>query len=441
MKEANIFRYITAVLLALILLIFIILFSACTPDNNDDEPSKTDENTVVLTFNATVANGIPQGTNVSIGSSLNTWNPKNAEWFAKQIDETHFSLTVTLDKKFIGQEIEYKWTLQYPNSTGNGWEYTENASGSGLYGNRKYKIKENDNVINDTVSFPNDAIKIESTLSCGKLETIELSMPQFPGRKRTIRVWLPEGYDAKDSTKKYSVLYMHDGQNLFDAATSFLGEWEVDETLTKLMKAGYESTIVVGIDNGELERFNELSPSWNLSALGKDYITAPAGEKYAEFVVNTVKPYIDEHFNTKPQCEYTGIGGSSMGGIMSLYMAMKYADIFDYGIIFSPAMHVYEEDVLTKFFGEYNFDTMQNLPKLYLFAGAQKGGSESGTPYDETCITKYVDIIKKQLTDKNYPDENIGTLIDQNACHIESDWAKNFPSALEWLSEVRKNHD
>ncbi|MDE7453276.1 MAG: hypothetical protein K2N22_02590, partial [Clostridia bacterium] len=382
MKKFRFFHSIIAAVSALFLSLSLTAFGACTSDNDDTEPDGTDEAALVLTFNAAVANGIPQGTNISIGSSLNSWNPKDTEWFAERTDETHFTLSVTLDKQSIGQEIEYKWTLQYPNSTGNGWEYTENTAGSGLYGNRKYKIKDKDNVINDTVSFPNEAVKVESTLTCGKLEIIEMSMPQFSGRKRTIRVWLPEGYDANDSEKKYSVLYMHDGQNLFDAATSFLGEWEVDETLTKLMKAGYESTIVVGIDNGELERFNELSPKWELSTMGKNYISNPAGDKYADFIVNTVKPYIDEHFNTKPQREYTGIGGSSMGGIMSLYMVMKYADVFDYSIIFSPAMHVYNDNVLTKFFNDYNFETMQNLPKLYLFAGAQRGGSESGTPYD-----------------------------------------------------------
>lgn len=406
-----------------------------------NKPEETAEDTLTLTFNATVEDGIPQGTNVSIGSSLNTWNPKDSEWFAVKLDETHFSISVSLDREYIGQEIEYKWTLQYPDSEGNGWEFSENAAGSGLYGNRKYKIKETDNVIDDTVSFPSKPEEIKSTLTYGKLETIEMSMPQFSdGRKRTIRVWLPEGYDAEDSEKKYSVLYMHDGQNLFDAATSFLGEWEVDESLTKLMKEGYESTIVVGIDNGELERFNELSPGWELSTLGKGYISNPAGEKYADFIVNTVKPYIDGHFNTNPQREYTGIGGSSMGGIMSLYMAMEYADVFDYGIIFSPAMHVYQDGVLEKFFGKYDFASMQDLPKLYLFAGAETGGSEPGTPYDEACITKYVEIIKNHLTDRNYPEGNIGTLIDQDAYHIESDWAKKFPIALQWLSKVRENH-
>ena len=433
MKKSRIINCITAV-------VFSFILSILTVSCGGADATVPESNTVTLTFNAIVAGGIPQGTNVSIGSNLNTWNPKDTEWFAIQLDDTHFSLVVSLDKEYIGQDIEYKWTLQYPNSNGNGWEYSEISSGSSLFGNRKYTIKETDNMINDNVSFPSEPEEVKSTLTCGKLETFEMSMPQFSdGRKRTIRVWLPDGYDAEDGEKKYSVLYMHDGQNLFDAATSFLGEWEVDESLTKLMKAGYESTIVVGIDNGASERFNELSPKWKLSALGNGYISAPAGDKYADFIVNTVKPYVDEHFNTKPQREHTGVGGSSMGGIMSLYMAMEYADVFDYGIIFSPALHVYQDDALEKFLDKYDFASMQDLPKLYLFAGAKTGGSQPGSPYDEACITKYVDIIKNSLTGKSYPNGKIGTLIDQNAYHIESDWAKNFPTAMQWLGKARES--
>lgn len=428
MKKAHIVHSLVAVLLSLIL-----LFSAVSTG------ASAAENTVTITFNATVANGIPQGAELSIGSSLNTWNPKNTQWYATQLDQTHFCLAVSVSSEYIGQEIEYKWTLQYPDSGGNGWEHTENPVGTGEYGNRKYTVKEADNVINDNVSFPNNSGGSNSTVTGGKLDIIEIEMPQFSdGRTRKIRVWLPDGYDPSDREKKYSVLYMHDGQNLFDAATSFIGEWEVDESLTRLMKNGYESTIVVGIDNGELLRFNELCPSWELNTLGRQYISSPAGEKYADFIVNTVKPYIDENYNTRPQREHTGIGGSSMGGIISLYMAMEYADIFDYGIIFSPAMHIYNDNVLEDFLDNYDFTTMKNLPKLYIFAGALTGGSDPGTPYDEACISKYVDIIKNALTDRNYPKQIIGALVDRNGYHIESTWAKFFPIALGWLSTVRE---
>lgn len=426
MKTKRIVRSVTAVILSLILTLSVASIGVSAAD------------TVTITFNATVANSIPQGTKISIGSTLNGWNPKDTSWFAAQLDETHFRLTVSVSSKYIGQEIEYKWTLQHPDNTdGNGWEYPENSSGTEGFGNRKFTVQASNNVLNDTVTFPDKAIKINETLTRGTLDTIEMEMPQFSdGRTRTIRVWLPDGYDPNDAEKKYSVLYMHDGQNLFDASTSFLGEWEVDESLSKLMDEGYESTIVVGIDNGEDKRFNELSPSWELSTLGKNYISAPVGEKYADFIVNTVKSYIDRHYNTKPQREYTGIGGSSMGGIMSMYMAMEYSDVFDYGIVLSPAMHVYNDDVLDKFFDSYNFNTMKHLPKIYLFAGAKTAGSEPGSAYDEACITKYVDIIKNDLTDRGYPGQIIGTLIDENECHLESAWAKILPKALQWLKSV-----
>ncbi len=189
-------------------------------------------------------------------------------------------------------------------------------------------------------------------------------------------------------------------------------------------------------ENHKSQRFNELSPKWDRSAMGKQYISSPAGDKYADFIVNTVKPYIDEHYNTKPQCRYTGIGGSSMGGIISLYMAIEYSEVFDYGIVFSPAMHVYADDILDKFFNNYDFKSMKSLPRIYLFAGGETGGSDPGTPYDETCITKYVDIIKDNLVSRNYPEQMIGTMIDKNLSHIESTWAKIFPNALKWLSDT-----
>ncbi len=399
------------------------------------------KNAVTLSFQATVAKGVPQGTKVSIGSELNEWDPRDSAWYATQLDETHFSLDITLGGEWIGREIAYKWTLQYPESTGNGWEYYENVSAAAAdaSGNRTYRIKRGANQINDAVTFPDRREESKGTVTCGTLEVIEMDMPQFSdGRKRKIRVWLPDGYDEADRSKRYSVLYMHDGQNLFDAATSFLGEWKVDESLTRQMKAGYESTIVVGIDNGESERFNELSPSWALSDLGKEYISAPAGEKYAEFIVSTVKPYIDAHYNTDPRREKTGVGGSSMGGIISLFMAIKYAHVFDYGIIFSPALHVYEQDALDRFFERYSF-TVPQLPKLYLFAGEKRGGSQAASPYDESCISQYVGSVKENLMGRNYPGQLIGTCTDPNGYHNENTWAKAFPSALQWLSEVRGN--
>ena len=121
------------------------------------------------------------------------------------------------------------------------------------------------------------------------------------GRERTIRLYLPPGYDA--STKRYPVLYMHDGQNLFDDATSYVGEWGVDEALDALAADGLE-LIVVGIDHGGEKRFNELSP------VSHPRFGAGENRQYTDFVVNVLKPHIDATYRTRPEREHTGIMGS-----------------------------------------------------------------------------------------------------------------------------------
>ncbi|WP_439647427.1 alpha/beta hydrolase [Brucepastera parasyntrophica] len=155
-----------------------------------------------------------------------------------------------------------------------------------------------------------------STLTRGRLDILTFDMPQFgDNRKRKVRVWLPDNYRQEDTGTKYPVMYMHDAQNLFDAYTSFMGEWEVDESLGKMMDAGYSGAIVVGIDNGESLRFNELSPPWERNSMGATYIGDPAGNKYASFIIETVKPYIDGHYNTKSEARFTGIGGVQWAGL------------------------------------------------------------------------------------------------------------------------------
>ena len=148
------------------------------------------------------------------------------------------------------------------------------------------------------------------------------------GRERTIRLYLPPGYDASDA--RYPVLYMHDGQNLFDDATSYVGEWGVDEALDALAAEGL-ALIVVGIDHGGEKRFNELSP-WANPRFGPG-----ENAQYTDFVVNVVKPYIDAHYRTRPQREHTGIMGSSMGGIASHYALYAHGATFSKAGIFSPA--------------------------------------------------------------------------------------------------------
>ena len=175
----------------------------------------------------------------------------------------------------------------------------------------------------------------EKKLASGKLISIKNFESKFV-LPRNIDIWLPEGYD-QDSNTKYSVLYMQDGQNLFDPALSYGGiEWQVDETLTRLMnKDSIRKVIVVGIWNSP-KRFLEYDPykafeklpSKIKTQLEKEYNGRPLSDQYLQFMVSELKPYIDDHFRTKNDRNNTFVAGSSMGGLISMYALFEYANIF-----------------------------------------------------------------------------------------------------------------
>jgi len=162
----------------------------------------------------------------------------------------------------------------------------------------------------------------------GNIITFKMKIPQLDNRERRIWVYLPPDYNQ--SNRRYPVLYMHDGQNLFDQATSFAGEWQVDETLERLFKEKGFAIIVVGIDNGGERRIDEYSP-W----VNSEYGRGGEGDAYVRFIVETLKPYIDSKYRTLPN--ETGIMGSSLGGLISIYAGFKYPEVFKYVGAMSPA--------------------------------------------------------------------------------------------------------
>src|SRR5688572_7394439 len=153
-------------------------------------------------------------------------------------------------------------------------------------------------------------------------------MPQLQ-RSRRIWLYLPPEYSA--SGKSYPVIYMHDGQNLFDATTAFGGaEWGIDETLNTVKN----KCIIVGIDNGGAKRINEYNFYDN------EQHGAGEGRAYVSFIVDTLKPYIDKTYRTLADRDHTFTAGSSLGGLISFYAAMWYPQVFGGGGIFSPAFWI-----------------------------------------------------------------------------------------------------
>jgi len=157
---------------------------------------------------------------------------------------------------------------------------------------------------------------------------------------RNVDVWLPPGYDQEDSTR-YPVIYMHDGQNLFDPALSFIGvDWGIDETMTRLIGENrIRKAIVVGIWNTP-KRYPEYMPQMPVEAVadgepfkivgigGELYSNQIVSDNYLRFLVKELKPFVDEKFRTLPGRANTFIMGSSMGGLISAYAMSEYPDVF-----------------------------------------------------------------------------------------------------------------
>ena len=245
------------------------------------------------------------------------------------------------------------------------------------------------------------------------------------GNKRKIRVFLPEGYAR--SKEKYPVLYLNDGQNLFDPATSQFGglEWGVDETVLSLIRRRrIEPLIVVGIDNaGKRMRANEYLPWEDI------YLTPPVkepnGTKYPDFITKEVMPFVEKKYRIKEGAEFTGIGGSSYGALISLYTVLQAPDVFGRVLLESPSFYVDDARVLKM------SETAQGFPaKVYLGVGTNETGKKTCDPSDEsheavTDVRRLADILKEKTTLKVF--------VEPCAVHNEAAYGRRFATALEFL--------
>jgi len=229
-----------------------------------------------------------------------------------------------------------------------------------------------------------------------------------------IWVYLPPNYT--ETSKKYPVIYMHDGQNLFDNATSYIGEWEIDESLNSLFKKTGKGFIVVGIENGGTERINEYTP-WKNEKYG-----GGKGDIYINFIVNTLKPYIDKTYRTKKQQKHTGLIGSSLGGLISYYGGLKYPETF--GKIGALSTSFWFSNKVTNF-TKNNGNTKK--VKLFLLVGEKEG-------YDMVSGTKKTE---KLLLETGFKPSNLTFKINPEGNHNEVFWKSEFSEVVSWLYNIK----
>jgi predicted alpha/beta superfamily hydrolase len=185
---------------------------------------------------------------------------------------------------------------------------------------------------------------------------------------RDVLVYLPPAYEV-DRRRRYPVLYLHDGQNLFDGATSFIrgAEWQVDETAQRLIGGGgIEPLIIVGVYNSGKDRVEEYTPT----ADARHKVGGKA-DLYGRMLVEELKPFIDSEYRTRPDAKHTGLGGSSLGGLVSLYLALKYPQTFGRVAVVSPSVW-WDDRIILR-----HVEALKRRPRLrvWLDMGTKEGGS------------------------------------------------------------------
>ena len=238
---------------------------------------------------------------------------------------------------------------------------------------------------------------------------------EIPQLKTTRRIWIYLPKDYETSHKKYEVMYLQDAQNLFDDATSYAGEWQVDETLNKIFEKTGKSLIVVGIDNGGEKRIEELSPYKNAKYGGGN------GDNYVKFIVETLKPFIDKNYRTKPQRKYTTIGGSSLGSLISVYAAVKYPETFGKVLAFSSAFWFNAKE-LNEFISSSKVNLKQQ--KYYFIQGK----------HEDEDMEEQTKRVIENLKSKNVKPKNIFLKINEDGKHNEMYWRREFEGAVLWLN-------
>ena len=237
---------------------------------------------------------------------------------------------------------------------------------------------------------------------------------------RDVVVWLPPGYD--DETRRYPILYMHDGQNLFDPDTAFQRgqHWRVGETAGELIAAGtIEPLIVVGIHNTGTTRIEEYTPTAD-ARLGGGLADA-----YGRLIVEELKPFIDRNYRTLPEASHTGLGGSSLGGLVSLHLGYKYPNVFGRLAVLSPSVWWDRRAILRT--------VRSTRPKPPLKVWVDMGTAEGRRGLDDARL------LKAALVGAGFVEgRDLHYAEYEGATHSEGAWATRFGPMLEWLYPVAR---
>ena len=332
------------------------------------------------------------------------WYPDIEAYRMTQVSPGQFVFRFP-DHQTLPSVLEYKYTR-------GSWQEAELDSMGQAPANRHVKPTKK-RIVRDSVPF----WKKRNQPSLDAYQPIVEILPEglrigSLKRSRKIHVLLPASY-ATQPTRRYPVLYLTDAQNLYGQGSAY-GNWHIDKRLAVLAAQEGVEVIVVAIEHGDKHRIQEFSPYQN-PKLGKG-----KGRVFVQAVVSQLKPFIDSHYRTLPDRTYTGIGGSSLGGLLASFAGLTFPEVFGRLMVFSPSLWVSNRiffDVI-HFFEPY--DT-----RLYLYGGGKEGASMVQN------LKALYETIDRQgfATDKL----SVKLQIDPEGEHKEARWGEEFPGALRWL--------
>ncbi len=357
-----------------------------------------------ITFKVAVPKDTPINATVYISGDFENWSGGNSKYALQKKDSFYY---ITLPK--ISPTIQYKFTLGT-------WNTVEKNNQNNDIENRRYTFsKLKDTLLVPIVAWNTATKKTTTSTALSQVHVVKDSMymPQLDSYRK-ILIYLPPNYE-EETTKKYPVVYLQDGQNVFDAKTAYSKEWHADESLNNLYHNEGIEVIAVAIYNGGNQRMAEYSPYKN------KHVSKPQGEAYVNFIRKDLKPFIDATYRTKTDAPNTGILGSSMGGLIAFYAAMKHPETFGKVGVFSPSFWI-----STKAYQLAQNNSKNNPSSYYFLVGKQEGD----TMLEDT--QKMVQLMQK----KGFPKQQLKAEYITNGTHNESFWSAYFPNAIRWLFPI-----
>lgn len=364
-----------------------------------------------------VATHVPEGTPaeavLSVAANVNGWDPARPGFAFTREGGGAPRLVLELPR---GTLLHFKLTR-------GSWAGVETRSDGGARANRVLEVKGDARVELRVERWADRPATTPRHTVSGTLETASVDCPQLAAEsgecRRDVLVWLPPGYH--ESRERYPVLYLQDGRNVFDEATAFAGlEWRADEAALDLARDGRPVILVAvaaaegGPGGGRLSEYGPW-PAPDLGATGR-------GDAYADFLVRTLKPWIDARYRTRTEPAATGVAGSSMGGLISLYLALRHPDVFGFAGALSPSLWFADERI----FSWTSAWSASRAPRVYLDMGTQEGDDVAEARRNVERVRRLARLLRGKGAALR--------LVVAPGAHSEEAWARRFPEALRfWL--------